>query len=143
VNRMNDTHFAAKRADRLTVEEKMQRRQRSYENHWRKEKASARDPSLSGLHPRDDSNAFVIELVDEDGQPLVLPEPQRRYEFEDDWPREEPRSFLRKWMDEQRRSQWLPSRPTPIQEKAESLVDKIGAAIRSVLSEPAQEDNSG
>jgi hypothetical protein len=143
VARMTETHRAAKAEARLTVEEKMQRRARSHQKYWGKRVAAGLDPSLLGLSPRDFSDEVVITFEDEKGRPIELPEPQRRYDPEDDWPRDVPRSFLSKWFEEQRRSSWLPRRSTPIQEKVESLTDKIGAAIRSVLSEPGEESNDG
>jgi hypothetical protein len=138
IARMDETHLAAKRSDRLTVEQKAKRRHRSYVKYWGKRIARGTDPSLAGLPPRNrDENEVVIEIEGEDGQSAI-------YDPHDDWNRNaDSRSFLRKWLDDERRSRWMPRRATPIQEKAESLVDKIGAAIRSVLSEPAEEDNGG
>src|SRR5437867_2362240 len=51
VARMDLTHGAAKREARLTVEEKMQRRHRSYVKHWSREIARGADPSMTGLSP--------------------------------------------------------------------------------------------
>jgi hypothetical protein len=137
-DRMDETHLAAKRSDRLTVEEKAERRHRSYVKHWAKRIARGTDPSLTGLPPRSrDENEVVIEIEGEDGHSVV-------YDPYDNWDRNaDSRSFLTKWLDDERRSRWMPRRATPSEERAESLVTKIGDAIRSVLSEPAQEDTSG
>jgi len=57
-----------------------------------------------------------------------------RVDWEDDWDRDD-RSFVGRWLDERRR--WsLPHRVTSLPEdKADSLVEKIAGAIRSVVSQ--------
>jgi hypothetical protein len=139
VAKMSEKHLAAKAEARLTVDEKAALRHASYVRYWAGRIASGRDPSLSGFYPRSRvEDEVVITIEDEDGNVVV-------YDPYDDWDRNaDSRSFLRRWLDDERRG-WLPRRATPSEEKAESLVTKIGEAIRSVLSEPAVsgESNNG
>jgi hypothetical protein len=133
-------HLAAKREDALTDREKRAKRRASHRRYWSKHifdelPASARrrrgsdveieiGPDYDGPVNYRQGIAYVKSDITEE-------------EWEESWPRDD-RSFVGKWLNDRRR--WsLPRRVTALPEdRADSLIEKIAGAIRSVVS---QEDN--
>jgi hypothetical protein len=145
VARMNETHFAAEAEDALTDDEKRRTRRASYRRYWAKHIFD----ELPRSARRRGSDVKIEIGPDYEGpvtyrQGIAYVSSDRAYDdWEENWSRDD-RSFVGRWLDERRR--WsLPRSTTALSEdKADSLVEKIADAIRSIVSEPAvsQEDNN-
>jgi hypothetical protein len=142
VARMDLTHFAAKREDQLTDEEKRAKRRASHRRYWAKHIYEELPRSARR------SSDVQIEMGSDYDGPVTLRQgiayvksDLTEEEWEDSWPRDD-RSFVGRWLDERRR--WsLPRRVTPLPEdKADSLVEKITGAIRSVVSQEGNDAES-